>query len=103
LAWQEIFGFIGGALTTIAFIPQVWHLYRIKSAREISMPFTLMFLLGGAFWLTYGAVTGKPSVIYANSISLLLTGAMLVAKIKYGRTPAVNESKTDLELEQKAK
>jgi MtN3 and saliva related transmembrane protein len=85
VAWQEIYGFIGGSLTTVALIPQVWHLYRLKSAHEISLPFTLMFLIGGAFWLAYGVVLGKPSVIIANAISLVLTAAMLAAKIKYGK------------------
>jgi len=85
LDWREIFGFIGGALTTIAFIPQVWRLFKIKSAHEISYPFTLMFLTGGIFWLTYGIVISKMPVIAANSISLLLTALMLYAKIKYGK------------------
>ena len=58
----------------------------MKSAREISLPFTLMFLFGGVFWLTYGAVLGKPSVIVANSVALMLTGLMLYAKIKYGKS-----------------
>jgi MtN3 and saliva related transmembrane protein len=85
LGWQEIFGFIGGALTTIAFVPQVWRLFKMKSAHEISLPFTLMFLIGGVFWLAYGCVLGKPSVIIANAVALVLTSLMLYAKIKYGK------------------
>jgi len=85
LDWREIFGFIGGAFTTIALVPQVWRLYKIKSAHEISLPFTLLFLIGGIFWLTYGIVINKTPVIAANSISLFLTALMLYAKIKYGK------------------
>ena len=83
--WREIFGFIGGALTTIALVPQVWRLYKIKSAHEISLPFTLLFLIGGIFWFSYGIFINKIPVIAANSISLLLTVLMLYAKIKYGK------------------
>jgi len=85
LDWREIFGFIGGSLTTIALVPQVWRLFKMKSASEISLPFTLMYLIGGIFWLTYGYVIGKPSVIIVNAVALILTSAMLYAKIKYGK------------------
>ena len=85
LDWREVFGFIGGALTTVALVPQIWRLFKMKSAHEISLPFTLMYLIGGIFWLTYGAVLGKPSVIIANTVALVLTSLMLYAKIKYGK------------------
>ena len=85
MAWQEIFGFIGGAVITIAFIPQVWRLYKLKSAREISLPFTLLFLLGGICWLSYGILLSLPPVILSNSITLVLVAAMLFAKLKYSK------------------
>jgi MtN3 and saliva related transmembrane protein len=82
--WQEILGFIGGALITLGLIPQVWRLYKLKSAREISLTFTWLFLLGAAFWLSYGVVLSLPSVILWNGVSLCLMCAMIYAKIKYG-------------------
>lgn len=83
--WKELLGFIGGALITVGFIPQVWRLFKLKSAREISLPFTLLFLLGTAFWLSYGISMNLVSVILWNTISLVIMGAMVYAKIKYGR------------------
>ena len=83
MAWQEILGFIGGAFITIGFIPQVWRLYKLKSAREISLTFTCLFLLGAACWLSYGVVLNLPPVILWNSISLCLMCAMIYAKLKY--------------------
>ncbi len=85
MTWKELLGFIGGALTTIGFIPQVWRLFKLKSAHEISLPFTLLFLLGGACWLTYGILLDLPPVILWNTISLAIMCAMLYAKLKYGR------------------
>ena len=84
-AWQEILGFVGGALMTVGFMPQVWRLYKLKSAREISLPFTLLFLAGTSCWLSYGIVLGLAPVILWNGITLFLGGAMLFAKLKYGR------------------
>ena len=85
MADKEILGFLGGALITAAFIPQVWRLFKIRSAHEISLPFTLLFLVGGMFWLAYGVLLSLPPVILWNAITLVLVSAMLYAKVKYGK------------------
>ena len=83
--WKELLGFIAGALMTVGFVPQVWRLFKLKSAHEISLPFTSLFIVGIGFWLSYGIVSGLPSVIIWNSITLALGIGMLYAKLKYGR------------------
>jgi MtN3 and saliva related transmembrane protein len=85
LDWKELLGFVGGALTTLGFVPQVWRLFRLRSAREISLPFTILFVLGIAFWLSYGISLGLLSVIIWNATTLALACAMLYAKLKYGK------------------
>ena len=83
--WKELLGFMGGLLTTGGFIPQVWRLFKLKSAHEISLTFTSLFILGVAFWLSYGISLDLPSVVLWNSITLVLGCSMLYAKLKYGR------------------
>ena len=90
MALEEIFGFIGGTLISIAMIPQVVRLFKLKSAREISLLFTSLLVIGGIFWLIYGLVLARPSIIYTNVIAVSLSGLMVFAKLKWGRTP-VNE------------
>jgi len=85
LDWKELLGFMGGLITTGGFVPQVWRLFKLKSAREISLTFTLLFIVGITFWLLYGISLGLFSVIIWNSITLVLGCAMLFAKLKYGR------------------
>ena len=87
MSWEEALGFAGGTLITLAFIPQVWRLYRLKSAREISLPFNILFLMGGICWLAYGVSKDLLSVIVSNAVNLVLVLAMLYAKVKYGRQP----------------
>lgn len=82
---KEILGLVGGALTTGAFIPQVWRLFKLKSAREISLPFNSLLWLGIACWLFYGIALGLAPVILWNALSLVLVSAMLYAKWRYGR------------------
>jgi len=85
LDWKELLGFIGGALTTGGFVPQVWRLFRLRSAQEISLPFTVLFLLGVAFWLSYGIAVGRLPIIMWNAITFALGCAMLYAKLRYGK------------------
>ncbi len=81
----EYIGYIAGFLTTFAMLPQVLRVYRLKSAREISIIFNTSILLGVALWLVYGAVLGLVPLIVWNSIGIGLVGLLLVAKLKYGR------------------
>ncbi|NLL90527.1 MAG: hypothetical protein GX226_05450 [Dehalococcoidales bacterium] len=86
MEWQEILGLVGGFFTTTSLIPQVWRLYRLKSAREISLTFNIFFALGVGFWLAYGILLSLPAVIIWNSITIVLVGSMLFAKIKYNHS-----------------
>ena len=83
--WKELIGFVGGFLTTMGIVPQVWRLFKLKSAHEISLTFSLFFIIGIAFWLVYGILNGLMSVIIWNSIALALGCGMFYAKMKWGR------------------
>jgi MtN3 and saliva related transmembrane protein len=87
LSAGEIIGLIGGAFTTFAFVPQVIRVLRLKSAREISLVFSVLFVLGGGCWLTYGLLLQLPVVVFWNSIAVVLASVLLVAKIRYGKRP----------------
>jgi MtN3 and saliva related transmembrane protein len=85
LNWTELIGFIGGFLTTMGMVPQVYRLFKLKSAHEISLIFSLFLCIGIAFWLVYGILNGLMSVIIWNTIALVLGCGMLYAKMKWGR------------------
>lgn len=85
MTWQELLGFGGGLFITLGIIPQLWRLFTLKSAREISLSFTLLFLVGGACWLVYGISLRLLPVIVWNAISSFLMCIMLYAKLKYGK------------------
>lgn len=85
MIWKELLGFIAGAITNVGFIPQVWRLFKLKSAHEISLPFILLFLVGLACWLAYGILLNLKPVIWWNAIATAMMCAMLYAKLKYGK------------------
>jgi MtN3 and saliva related transmembrane protein len=85
LVYIEIFGLLGGALTTFGYVPQLARILKLKSAREISLPFTLSFLMGAICWLTYGILLSLMSVMLWNSAGIVFLCLLLYAKLKYGR------------------
>ena len=84
LLYSEIFGLLGGALTTFGYIPQLVRILKLKSAREISLPFTLSFLAGATCWLAYGVVLSLMPVILWNSAGIIFLCMLLYGKLKYG-------------------
>jgi len=77
-------GSAAAALTTTSFIPQVWKVWRSRHTADISLGMYAMFTLGVVLWLGYGILIESWPVIAANSATLLLAGAVLVMKLKFG-------------------
>lgn len=81
----DFLGFIAGALVTCSIIPQLIRVYQLKSAREISMLFTALLIVGLVIWLIYGIYLRLVPVIIWNAVGTFLTALLLMAKLKYGR------------------
>jgi MtN3 and saliva related transmembrane protein len=77
-------GFLAASLTTIAFVPQVRKVWRTRSAKDVSLGMYSLFTLGVAMWLVYGLLIHAWPIIVANAITLILAGAVLVMKLKFG-------------------
>ena len=79
----EWLGVAAGTLTTLSFVPQVVKAWRTKSVEDLSLWMLLAFNGGITLWLTYGILTQKPSIIFANAITLALALTLLGLKLKY--------------------
>lgn len=82
---MEYVGIAAGALTTLGFIPQVVRVYRLKSAREISITFNITLMVGITLWMIYGVLHGLAPLIIWNTIGMVLVLSLLVGKLKYGQ------------------
>lgn len=82
----EIIGLIAGACTTGAFLPQVFHVLRTKSTKDISLHMYIILCTGVGLWMVYGLFNSAISLILANSVTFLLAFTILVLKIKNERT-----------------
>ena len=76
-------GYLAATLTTVAFIPQVLHTWRLRSANGISLGMYVVFTLGVVLWLLYGVLLGAWPIIIANAVTLALTTSVLVLAVRY--------------------
>ncbi len=86
----ETLGFVAGACTTVAFLPQVLQVWRTRSASDISLWMYCVFLFGVALWLAYGIFVAAMPLIITNLVTLRLAGAVLVMKLRFEGTPRFN-------------
>ncbi|RZV65584.1 MAG: hypothetical protein EX254_05140 [Flavobacteriaceae bacterium] len=85
LDYIEIIGLIAAVLTTSAFVPQVYHTWKTKDVSGLSLPMLGLFFIGIALWLVYGILLNRPSLILANTITVISAFLLIFFKIKYGK------------------
>lgn len=78
-----ILGFVAGALTTIAFLPQIIKTLRLKEAGDISLGLCVFNAAAASFWTTYGVLIGNLPLIVPNAIASVLAFIFLALKLKY--------------------
>ncbi len=81
----EILGLVAGVFTTFSLVPQLYRVIKLKSAREISLWFTLSMAVGNLLWLAYGVLGKLLPIIVWNLISFCLAAGLVITKLRYGR------------------
>jgi MtN3 and saliva related transmembrane protein len=78
-------GYAAGTLTTLAFLPQVRHVWKTKSAEDLHIGTLVSFTVGITLWLIYGIAVKQMPVILANAVTLALQVAIIFLKLRYAR------------------
>lgn len=79
----EWLGAIAGICTTFSFLPQVIHVFKTRSTKDISMGMYVIFITGVTLWTVYGVIIGATSIVVANIVTLMLATSILVMKLKW--------------------
>jgi MtN3 and saliva related transmembrane protein len=82
---DDLIGLVAGALTTVAFVPQLVKLYTTKSGRDVSGRTFALFSVGVVLWLMYGVRIRSAPVVVANAVTLVISVVILALKFRYGR------------------
>lgn len=81
-------GSVAAVLTTVAFVPQVVRVWRLKDARDISSATFGVFAAGVLVWFVYGLLIPSFPIVFANGITFVLALWILALKRRYDRGPA---------------
>ncbi len=82
----DLLGLVASVFTTSSFIPQVWRTWKTRDVSGISLPTYLIITIGLALWLVYGILRGDLPLIVANAVMVVLTGAITVMKLMFGKS-----------------
>jgi MtN3 and saliva related transmembrane protein len=85
---MDVLGYIGGGIFMISFFPQIIRIVKLKTAREISLVFTLLMFAGCLIWNSYAFYAGQLPMIVTSMANTLLTGLLLILKCIYSLHPA---------------
>jgi MtN3 and saliva related transmembrane protein len=77
-----LLGFIAGTLTTFSFVPQLLKAWRATDTEAISKRTYLISTGAFGLWITHGVMIGALPIIVFNALSLALSGAILVLKLR---------------------
>jgi MtN3 and saliva related transmembrane protein len=80
----DAIGTTGAVLTTVCWVPQAIKIVRDRETRAISLPGTLLCVLGVLLWLVYGLAIVDGPLIGSSIVTFVITAMILVLKIRHG-------------------
>jgi len=81
----SILATISGSVMALASIPQIYKIFKRKSAKDISALSYTFFVSGGLIWLLYGIELNSSAIILSNTLSVTTSIFVLVGWFLYGR------------------
>ena len=77
-------GYFAGLLTVASFVPQVIRTWKTRNTRDLSFGMFALLVTASSLWIIYGIIIKDWPVILTNTGMVLLTGAIGVAKHRFG-------------------
>ena len=75
-------GFIAGTCTSFSFVPQLLKAWRSADTEAISKRTYVISTGAFSLWIVHGVMIGGLPIIVFNVLSLVLSGAILVLKLR---------------------
>jgi MtN3 and saliva related transmembrane protein len=80
----ETIGALAAVLTTLCWVPQALKIVRERETRAISLPGTMLSVIGILLWLVYGLAIADGPLIGSSAVTLAMTATILALKIRHG-------------------
>lgn len=81
--YTQILGLAAATLTTIAGLPQLVKIIKMKETRDLSLEMYLLMFAGISLWFVYGIIKKDLPLIIGNLITIIITGTIIALKLKY--------------------
>jgi len=81
---SEFFGYLAGILIVLSMIPQISKNWKEKSAKDISLIRSIVYVLGVSSFVVYGLKINNGPILLMNVFGLFLGIWSLILKILYG-------------------
>ena len=75
-------GFVAGVCTTFSFVPQLLKAWRSTDTEAISKRTYIISTAAFSLWIVHGVMIGRLPIIVFNALSLALSAAILVLKLR---------------------
>lgn len=79
----EIIGLLGGTLSCVTFVPQIFKTWKSKSVEDISVSSFLIVVASTIVWVVYGLLIHSISVLLTNILVFFTATIMLWMKWKF--------------------
>lgn len=79
----DILGLLCAMLTGILYIPQLVHMIKRKSTKDVSYLFLILTILNSIMWTVYGFYKNNIPIILSDVFIFLTSVIMLIVKIYY--------------------
>lgn len=79
----QLAGHVGAFLSSVTFIPQVYRVWKTKSANDLSMTMMVIVFISTVIWLVYGVALMLWPVILANSVIAVLSLMLIYFKLTF--------------------
>ena len=79
----NILGLIASILSSILFIPQLYHMIKLKSGKDVSYIYLSLQILASIMWVIYGYYIWSIPLLLCDSFIIFITCLMAIAKYKF--------------------
>lgn len=80
----EIVGYLAGAFVAVSLSPQVIKSWKTKSTKDISLGWTMSYLIGLILWLIYAFGIKSWPLFTMTVVEATMALSLLLLKLKHG-------------------
>jgi MtN3 and saliva related transmembrane protein len=78
----ELLGFLAGAFSTLAFLPQAFLVWKTKSTRDISLGMYSLYVCSLILWGAYACLIDSWCLLITELVTLVIALYILMMKLK---------------------